>query len=81
MTVLITGATGFVGSAVLRHLVAAAAGAKCLVLNHFVPVRFDRAALLAEVARDYAGPIVIGEDLMSLDVATARVRAAGYPTS
>ena len=54
--------------------VARAAGAKCLVLNHFVPVRFDRAALLAEVGRDYAGPIVIGEDLMSLDVATGTVR-------
>jgi ribonuclease Z len=50
--------------------VAAAMGAKCLVLNHFVPVAFDRAALLAEVRRDYDGPIVIGEDLMSLDLAT-----------
>jgi ribonuclease Z len=50
--------------------VAAAMGARCLVLNHFVPVAFDRAALLAEVRRDYAGPIVIGEDLMSLDLAT-----------
>jgi ribonuclease Z len=50
--------------------VAAAMRARCLVLNHFVPVAFDRAALLAEVRRDYAGPIVIGEDLMSLDLAT-----------
>lgn len=50
--------------------VAAAMGVRCLVLNHFVPVAFDRAALLAEVRRDYAGPIVIGEDLMSLDLAT-----------
>ncbi len=54
--------------------VAAAAGARCLVLNHFVPVRFDRAALLAEVRRDYPGPIVIGEDLMSLDLATGLLR-------
>jgi ribonuclease Z len=50
--------------------VAAEMGAKCLVLNHFVPVAFDRAALLAEVRLDYRGPIVIGEDLMSLDLAT-----------
>ena len=42
--------------------------ARCLVLNHFVPVKFDQAALHAEVRRDYAAPIVIGEDLLSLDV-------------
>ena len=39
-----------------------------LLLNHFVPVAFDRDALLAEVAADYAGPIVIGEDLLTVDV-------------
>ena len=50
--------------------VASAMAARCLVLNHFVPVKFDRAALLAEVRRDYGGPIVIGEDLMNLDLAT-----------
>jgi ribonuclease Z len=50
--------------------VAAAMEVSCLMLNHFVPVKFDRAALLAEVRRDYKGPIVIGEDLMSLDLAT-----------
>lgn len=50
--------------------VATAMEARCLVLNHFVPVAFDRAALLAEVRRDYAGPIVIGEDLMNLDLTT-----------
>jgi ribonuclease Z len=51
--------------------VAAAAGVKCLVLNHFVPTQFDRAGVLAEVRRDYAGPIVIGEDLMRLDLDAA----------
>ncbi|MGE0153901.1 MAG: MBL fold metallo-hydrolase [Reyranellaceae bacterium] len=50
--------------------VATQAGAKCLVLNHFVPTRFDRAALLAEVRADYAGPIVIGEDLLGIDLST-----------
>ncbi len=51
--------------------VASQAGVKCLVLNHFVPTQFDRAALLAEVRRDYNGPIVIGEDLMGIDISRA----------
>lgn len=50
--------------------VAAAAGVKFLMLNHFVPAEFDRDALAAEVAADYAGPFAVGEDLMSYDVAT-----------
>src|SRR3546814_3422250 len=45
--------------------VAAEAGAKLLMLNHFVPAEFDRQALAAEVARDFDGPFAIGEDLMS----------------
>lgn len=57
--------------------VASAMAARCLVLNHFVPVRFDRAALLGEVRRDYKGPIVIGEDLMGLDIATGALSHAG----
>lgn len=48
--------------------VATQAGVKCLVLNHFVPTQFDRAALLAEVRADYGGPIVIGEDLLGIDL-------------
>lgn len=48
--------------------VATQAGVKCLVLNHFVPTQFDRAALLAEVRADYNGPIVIGEDLLGIDL-------------
>ena len=48
--------------------VATQAGVKCLVLNHFVPTKFDRKGLLAMVRQDYAGPIVIGEDLMAFDV-------------
>lgn len=54
--------------------VAASAAARCLVLNHFVPVRFDKAALLAEIRRDYRGPIVIGEDLMQIDLSTGLLR-------
>jgi ribonuclease Z len=57
--------------------VAAAAGAKCLLLNHFVPVRFDKAALLAEVARDYGGPVLVGEDLMSIDLDAGTVEHGG----
>lgn len=48
---------------------AARARPKLLVLNHIVPVDADRAALLAEVARDFQGPTIIGEDLLSVDVA------------
>ncbi|MBI3452033.1 MAG: MBL fold metallo-hydrolase [Rhodospirillales bacterium] len=48
--------------------IAAEAEVGCLILNHFVPTRFDRAALLAEVRRDFAGTLVIGEDLLSLDL-------------
>ena len=48
--------------------VATRAGARMLLLNHFVPVDFDREALLREVRADYRGPIVIGEDLLTIDV-------------
>jgi len=47
--------------------VAAETNAGCLMLTHFVPTRFDRAALLREVRREYAGPLIIGEDLMTFD--------------
>lgn len=57
--------------------VAQQAGIRCLILNHFVPVVFDRAALLAEVRSDYAGPVLIGEDLMEFDASTRMVSHAG----
>jgi ribonuclease Z len=47
--------------------VASRAGARMLALHHFVPPMFDRDALLAEVRADYTGPIVVGEDLVSID--------------
>jgi ribonuclease Z len=53
--------------------VAGRAGARLLVLNHFVPVAFDRAALLGEVTAEFAGPVVIGEDLLTIDVAQRTV--------
>ena len=57
--------------------VAVRSGAKWLALTHFVPPEFDRAALRDEVARDFPGPVTIGEDLMMLDVASREVRYRG----
>jgi ribonuclease Z len=57
--------------------IAREAGIGCLVLNHFVPTHFDKPALVAEVRRDYVGPLVIGEDLMRLDLDTATLFHAG----
>ncbi len=57
--------------------VAAEAGVGILALTHFAPPGCDREALLAEVAADFAGPVVIGEDLMTLEPATGRIRHAG----
>ncbi|MGH6943175.1 MAG: MBL fold metallo-hydrolase, partial [Geminicoccaceae bacterium] len=55
--------------------VASRAKARMLALNHFVPAAFDRDALLREVCADFAGPVVIGEDLLHVDVPR---RAIGY---
>lgn len=49
--------------------VATECNAGCLMLTHFVPTRFDRAALLEEVRSAYSGPLIIGEDLMTFDTA------------
>jgi len=57
--------------------IAAKAGVRGLMLNHFVPTRFDKDAVLAEVRRNYRGPVLIGEDLMSVDLATGTVTYAG----
>jgi ribonuclease Z len=57
--------------------IATEARARVLMLNHFVPTKFDREAVLAEVRRDYRGPVLIGEDLMSIDLATGVVAHAG----
>jgi ribonuclease Z len=57
--------------------VAAEAGVACLALTHFVPPGCDRKALLAEVAADFPGPVVLGEDLMTLEAATGRIGHAG----
>ena len=56
--------------------IASLAATGCLVLNHFVPTDFDAAALLAKLRADYRGPIVVGEDLMRLDLAARSVTHA-----
>jgi ribonuclease Z len=57
--------------------VAREAGVGCLVLSHFVPPSFDKPALLDEVKRDFAGPVVLGEDLMTIDAATGAIDVRG----
>jgi ribonuclease Z len=57
--------------------IASEARVRCLLLNHFVPTRFDKDAVVTELRRDYRGPALIGEDLMSIDLATAVVTYAG----
>lgn len=47
--------------------IAAEAEVGALMLTHFVPPGCDRDALLAEVAADFAGPVIVGEDLMRYD--------------
>ena len=52
-----------------------------LVLSHFVPTRFDEEALLHQVCADFDGPILVGEDLMHIDVANRRVLSYGMTMS
>lgn len=53
--------------------IADAMRAKVLALTHFVPPDFDRSALLAEAGESYGGPVFIGEDLMSFDLARREI--------
>jgi len=54
--------------------VAGEAGVGILALTHLVPPSADRDALLAEVRRDFTGPVLVGEDLMCIDAASGAVR-------
>ena len=49
--------------------IAAEAEVACLALSHFAPPACDRKALLEEVAADFHGPVILGEDLMRIDLA------------
>jgi ribonuclease Z len=53
--------------------IAAEAGVGALALTHFVPPACDRQALLAEVAANFPGPVILGEDLMTFDLAKRTV--------
>ncbi|MGF1632104.1 MAG: MBL fold metallo-hydrolase [Kiloniellaceae bacterium] len=53
--------------------IASEAGVKALALTHFVPPAADREALLAEVAADFAGPLVLAEDLLRIELSRRRV--------
>jgi ribonuclease Z len=57
--------------------VAQACAARGLVLTHLVPPEVDPRALLAQVRRDYAGPVVVGEDLLELDLADGTIQWRG----
>jgi ribonuclease Z len=48
-----------------------------LALTHLVPPHADRAALLAEIRESYHGPVILGEDLMSVDVAHRTIAFPG----
>jgi ribonuclease Z len=54
--------------------VATQARAGCLVLTHIVPPDADRSNLLAQARAEYAGPVIVGEDLMGIDVITGTVQ-------
>jgi len=53
--------------------IATEAEAGCLLLTHFVPPSCDRDALLAEVGRDFSGPVIVGEDLLTVDLAARAI--------
>ena len=56
--------------------IAAKADVKWLALTHFVPPDCDTDALHKEVSADFSGKITMGEDLMTLDVASGEVKTA-----
>lgn len=53
------------------------AAVKSLVLTHFVPAIFDRDRLLDQIVGAFAGPVIVGEDLMKIDVSRRRVTWQG----
>ncbi|MFZ4532899.1 MAG: MBL fold metallo-hydrolase [Alsobacter sp.] len=49
------------------------AGVAAVALTHIVPPAANRLALMQAVRAGFAGPVIIGEDLMGVDVATRTV--------
>jgi ribonuclease Z len=62
-----------------RQIASAAveAGVKALALTHLMPPNADRARLVAEIRETYRGPVIVGEDLMSIDPVARTVALAG----
>jgi ribonuclease Z len=56
---------------------ASASRVQALALTHLVPPNADRAALVAEIRETYRGPVIVGEDLMSIDPAARTVTLPG----
>jgi len=56
---------------------AAEARARSLLLTHIVPPDVPPERLLAEVRKHYAGPVIVGEDLVTVDLATRTVQWRG----
>jgi ribonuclease Z len=57
--------------------IAKEAGSKALALTHLVPPSANRAALVAEIRETYRGPVMLGEDLMAVDVAARTIAFPG----
>ena len=48
--------------------IAKAANVKKLILTHFVPPIFDEAFLTKEIGESYKGNVIIGEDLLTIEI-------------
>lgn len=57
--------------------IAAEARAGALLLTHIVPPTADPAVLVAEAGRTFAGPVIVGEDLLAVDLVTGTVAWRG----
>ncbi len=71
------------GRALLHHMTPGAVAAladkakvKALALTHLVPPQAERAALVAEIRETYRGPVIVGEDLMAIDI---EARTIAFP--
>lgn len=54
---------------------------RALMLTHIVPPAADRAALLKEIRAQFAGPAVIGEDLMRFDLVNRIIKSGNTTVS
>lgn len=58
--------------------IAAEARAGALLLTHIVPPAVDPALLVAEAARGFEGPVIVGEDLLVVDLERRTVAWRGF---